>query len=503
MPSFLHLSSLLLFSSSCLCIPLSLNPSRNAVHNLQRRCGPVAEFYNQKASDWNSNGLDAWLDAWWTTHQADITANSRGFAGAFGRWAVGNPDWSCRDDGSSSNCDFDTCNDDILNAKGNETRQAYYVMQSVNRLHSYFSGLSQAFQTASIAAALSKDSWATTFYKDKDVKSVTALKEILNAATTVVGIGAAFAGLAPAPVGVGVGAASALFAGAVGAAVPLLGTHQDDTLQRSADLGSVLGKIVQEAMKGFISANNILMHGDSFESTGDIRAYLRDGLFLDFGGVDKVAVIEQMNAMLLGQAVNALWRTQKVFIVGGGACGDNQGIGSGPQESSICRDGKAWYLYWWEEPEGLKLSRSRYGWMSAPMGADKLGKGDYEGVTVADVINSSLDAYTAARYAYTPTTAAARARDALTSGRANPGTAGAAWEGVFTIPVCDVGWAVTGDIPDKQYILQPLGKKYRPHWCGAVCSGDAQTTSEWIEASNMGGFESPKFLCDDDDDVPY
>lgn len=225
MPSILYLSSILLFFSSCLSIPLSLNPSRNAVHNLHRRCGPVAEFYNQKASDWNTNGLDGWLNAWWTTHQADINANSRGFAGAFGRWAVGNPDWSCRDDGSSSNCDFDTCNDDILNAKGNETRQAYYVMQSVNRLHSYFSGLSEAFQTASITAALSKDSWATTFYKDKDVKSVTALKEILNAATTVVGIGAAFAGLAPAPVGVGVGAASALFAGAVGAAVPLLGAQ--------------------------------------------------------------------------------------------------------------------------------------------------------------------------------------------------------------------------------------------------------------------------------------
>ncbi|KAI4176712.1 MAG: hypothetical protein LQ346_007828 [Caloplaca aetnensis] len=501
MPSILYLSFLFLFTSSCLSVPLSGNPSSNAVHNLHRRCGPVAEFYNQKASDWNANNLDGWLDTWWATHQTDIAANSKGFAGAFGRWAVGNPDWSCRDDGSSSNCDFDICNDDILNAKGNETRQAYYVMESVNRLHSYFAGLSQAFQTASIAAALSKDSWATMFYKDKDVKSVTALKEVLNVATTVIGIGAAFAALAPAGVGIGVGAAGALFSGAVGAAIPLLGTHQDDTLQKSADLGGILGNIVLEAMKGFISANNILMHGDSFENTGDIRAYLKDGLFLNFGGVDKVAVIEKMNAMLLGQAVNALWRTQKVFIMGGGACGDNQGIGSGPQEIGVCLDGKAWYLYWWEEPDGIRLSKHRYGWTSAPMGADQLGQGDFAGVTVADVIASSLSAHTVANHTYTPTTALARAHDAIASGRGiNPG---AAWEGVFTIPVCDVGWAVAGDIAEKAYILQPLGEDYRPRWCGPVCGGDAGATRAWIEAAGMAGFESPREECEDEDDVGY
>lgn len=98
-------------------------------------------------------------------------------------------------------------------------------MEAINRLHTYFTGLSQAFQTASIATALSKDSWATTFYKDKDVKSVTALKEVLNAATAVVGVTAAFAGLASADVGAAAGAASALFAGAVGAAISLIGTQ--------------------------------------------------------------------------------------------------------------------------------------------------------------------------------------------------------------------------------------------------------------------------------------
>lgn len=157
---------------------------------------------------------------------------------------------------------------------------------------------------------------------------------------------------------------------------------QDDTLKKSADLGAVLSRRVLESLKSFISANNILMHGDSFKNTGNIRTYLKDGLFLDFGGVDKVQVIDSMNAFITGQAINALWRTQKVFVMGGGACGDGQGIGEGPQGMSICRDGKAWYLYWWEEPGGIRLSKSRYGWTSAPMGSDKLGQGDYAGVTI-------------------------------------------------------------------------------------------------------------------------
>ncbi|KAI4092249.1 MAG: hypothetical protein LQ344_003607 [Seirophora lacunosa] len=501
MASVLHLFPFLLILPSCLSVPLSADTVKRSdlspAYGLHRRCGPVAQFYGQKRSDWAKYDLDGWLEAWWTSHESDIASNSKGFAGAFGEWAIGHPDWSCRDDGSSDDCDFYPCNNEILNANGNETRQAYYTMESINRLHEYFAGLSEAFQIASIATALSKDSWATTFYKDKDLKSVTVLKEVLNAATVAVGGAAAFAGLAGVGAGVAAGAATALFAGGVGAASPLLGTHQDDTFQKSADLGGILGKIVLEAMKGFISANNILMHGDSFKDTGDIRTYLKDGLFLDFEPADKIQVIDRMNAMLVGQAVNALYRTQKVFIMGGGACGDNQGIGEGPQDRSICRDGKAWYLYWWEEPGGIILNKHRYGWTSAPLGSDKLGQGDFAG----DIINSSLDAYAEAKYSYGADTAAARAQDAIQSGWGNPGAAGASWEGVFTIPVCDVGWAVAGDIADKKYILQPLGKDYRPHWCGAVCSGDVQTTKDFIAAANMNNFQSPRFACEEE--PPY
>ncbi|KAI4166226.1 MAG: hypothetical protein LQ342_000112 [Letrouitia transgressa] len=466
------------------------------VKSLRRRCGPVSQYYNQKKTDWQQYGLDVWLDNWMIAHAGDIQTNSWGFAGAFGQWALGNPDWSCRDDGSDSDCDFNACDSRVLNRKKNETRQAYYVLESTNRLHAYFQGLSEAFSTAAIASALSKDEWALTFYKDKDDKSVTALKEILNAATTVVGIGTAFAGLAGPEAGAAASAGNALFAGLVGAATPLIGQHKNDVFEKSADLGGILGKIVTESMKAFTAANNALMHGDNFVNTGDIRTYMAQGLFVNFAGVDKNGVIDVVNNILVGSAINQLWRQQKVFIMGGGPCGDNT-LGPGPSNAMLCRDGKAWFLYYWEEPGGLVLNSHKWGWTNPPPGFDKLGQGDYEGVKVEEIIASSLDAYIVAGFNYNSETAANRVVESLKLGL-DPGAKGAAWEGTFTIPVCDIGWAMTADVKDKGYILQPYGKDFRPHWCGLVCKGDAQTTKDFIAAAQMNNFQSPKHMCGDD-----
>lgn len=122
---------------------------------------------------------------------------------------------------------------------------------------------------------------------------------------------------------------------------------QDDTFKKSADLGGILAQIVLGAIEGYTSANNVLMHGQNYDGTGDLRAYFKGGMFVAFPGIDKNNVTNTVNQFLIGQAVNQLYRVQKIFIMGGGACGDNQGIGSGPQDSMVCRDGKAWYLYYW------------------------------------------------------------------------------------------------------------------------------------------------------------
>ena len=188
-----------------------------------KRCGAVGRYYGQHTGDWNTYKTGPWLDNWWGNQSKLISSNPAGFAGAFGQWAMGNPDWSCRDDGSDSDCDLSLCDNRVLNNRGKDVRPAYYVLESVNRLHTYFTGLSEAFTTAALGAALAKDSWATTFYTDKDDKSVTALREVLNAVSMVVGIGAAFAGLAGPATAALAGAGAAIVSGASGATSAVVG----------------------------------------------------------------------------------------------------------------------------------------------------------------------------------------------------------------------------------------------------------------------------------------
>ena len=68
-------------------------------------------------------------------------------------------------------------------------------MESMTRLHNYFTGLREAFTVSSVGAALSKDGWAEMFYVDKDVKDALSLREALNAVAIVVGIVCALGGI--------------------------------------------------------------------------------------------------------------------------------------------------------------------------------------------------------------------------------------------------------------------------------------------------------------------
>lgn len=213
-----------------------------------------------------------------------------------------------------------------------------------------------------------------------------------------------------------------------------------------------------------------------------------------------------MNTLLTGQAINQIWRQQKVYIMGGGRCGDNQGIGSGPKEAVYCResDNTAWYLYHWEDYYSIKTALdTHYGLVRHPHGMYKLGTGDYSAVNITDVIKSSLRAYEVAAYNYTPTFALDRAKSAMQQ-NINPLKEGPSWEGIFTVPVCNISEVANSKLEDdpkyyeKSKILKPYTTKrheQRPWWCGPICDGDLIKTKYWIEASNMHGFESFHHKC--------
>ena len=86
--------------------------------------------------------------------------------------------------------------------------------------------------------------------------------------------------------------------------------------------------------------------------------------------------------MFMTTTINYLYKQQKIFIVGGGPCNDTGGIGTGPQESKYCRDGKAWYLFFWKEYGGFNLGKKEWGDVESPPGVDQLSTGDYGNLTV-------------------------------------------------------------------------------------------------------------------------
>lgn len=96
---------------------------------------------------------------------------------------------------------------------GDDIRNAYYVLELVNRLHAHFTGISEAFEISVMASALSKDTWALIFYRDKESQSVAVIKEVFNAAGILAGIIASLAALDTGLIAVIGGVIASLFNG--------------------------------------------------------------------------------------------------------------------------------------------------------------------------------------------------------------------------------------------------------------------------------------------------
>ena len=169
---------------------------------------------------------------------------------------------------------------------------------------------------------------------------------------------------------------------------------------------------------------------------------------------------------------------------------------------------------------GINLGKGQWGYVTSPPGLNLLGIGDFARANISvqacalaplltslisspnldkqDIISSSLDAYNVAVYNYTYDLGRERIQQAVANGTQQFQVAGAAWEGIFTIPVCDVGWTIntTVNIHKKSVILQPYGVNKLLQFCNkAMCGDDAQRTTDFLAAANMKGFLSPHVYC--------
>ncbi|KAI9804196.1 MAG: hypothetical protein M1825_001598 [Sarcosagium campestre] len=471
----------------------------NGTSSAEFACGPVEQFFYPTPEKWQASNTGPWLDTWWTQNSPRF-AQRKGFSSLFGASFLGNPGWTCQDDGSVDNCDLDPCDQPKLNNAGKETEPAYYVLQSVRNLHSYFLGLKDSFQVGGIFASLQKDDWAYTYYKDKNDVDMGATNQLFSGLLSAVGVVASFAAPFGPSTNLLVGSASAIFAGAISATrLQVTKVSGNDTPVKGADMGAKLAQIFLKATTNLITANNALMNGEKY-GDADIREYIKDGKFVESGDVDATATIARANTLLASTAINYLWKQQKIFIMGGGPCDDSAGVGSGPQEAKLCRDGKAWYLFYWREYGGIQFGKKHWGNVDIPPGLTDLNA---EGITIQDIIGASVDAYKIAGLDYSPDMHLNRTQQALSDASIAPNVGGPSWEGTFTIPVCDITPILNIDgknFPKKDVILQPYGAKKVPQWCAPICAGpngsaDFETTQRWVEAAQMKNFQSFQAYC--------
>jgi hypothetical protein len=133
-------------------------------------------------------------------------------------------------------------------------------------------------------------------------------------------------------VGIAKGAATAIFGGAIGATITAISASNPggNNFQHASEVSSAIGNVIQSSLSNLINENNLLMAGGTFDNNGTgIANFLTGGGFLN-ASVNEVSTTQGYNTMIQGMAINQLWRQNKIFVMGGGKCGDNQGIGNGP-----------------------------------------------------------------------------------------------------------------------------------------------------------------------------
>lgn len=513
----------------CFCVAAHPSPPHN-VTSVERGENPinctVEQFWNPNLptpKDWYEHDMNKRLRAWWAEHEEDIKAH--GFAAAVGIWALDTPDFDCRLGGSDANCDFQvSCEYPSLNRMSeDDARFAYYLLKSIQKVHAYFNDQVKAIGTAALDAAFRKDGFAYHFDHNEQ-RDLGALGLILGISQMLFSLGAAVTPAAPFVLaenilmaGVYTGAANNLFGGLNNILLRALEKEPADQGVKAAELGIKMGRTFMEISKQLVIMNDVLMKGESVSDLGDMRKMLESGLWLSYDGFDRIKMIEAFSDRLTAQAINILWRAQKVFIIGGGQCGDGQGVGTGPSDGVWCRDSDntAWYLYHWQDYHGLPtLFDDQYGYIMWPHGMHDLGKGDYVRITVKDVIESSVRTYEAQKAAapsgfmeFKQTAQSeldAAIKDFMSGRSFLEDTVRAPF--VFTIPVANISKAANGIPTDppihlkgkilRPYTTKPKDHQHRAHFCGPIAEGDLSVTKHWMDAANMHGFMSPVHKCE-------
>ncbi|KAF9893505.1 hypothetical protein FE257_010817 [Aspergillus nanangensis] len=494
--------------------PAVPGPSNSTVPIPHRNSTGCVDLTNLKPEDWEAFETSNWLDNWWNANQQAIAQN--GFISTFGELILGDSTWTCALGGT---CNV-TCvpmqavsaSQDSLQARqavtsndpANAAQAGGNVAASVQNLHEQFDTLRLVLATAGTLTNADLNSVVENFWRNPDNSGID-MSEGLRSFATVVGLAACFA---TGGVAIPAAAGSAIVSGAITLGLGAM-PSTDARFTKAADVGSLLTDFMANSALTMDSMYRQIAHGGKLQGTDvDVRTMLTNGTYLDeHAGEMATMIADSMRSVI----INHLWREQRVFIIGGASCAESQGIGSTGSHEGYeilywCDpEGKAWYLYSMEIQHENADPQVTY--VGRPWGADRMGENPYflshggtgrvwESLNPWNAIISSVKSYKVAGSNYTSDTWSGRLDDMFRAGT-NPWMEGNAMEGLWTIPTCDVSWAVNSDIAHKDAILYPYGWDMTPKWCGWICENDEQKTRDFYKSANL------LLNSENDNDFPF
>ncbi|PUU81690.1 hypothetical protein B9Z19DRAFT_1121831 [Tuber borchii] len=425
---------------------------------------------------WMAEDVDQKLKGWWESIPDRTSKNFVSeFGGAFGDFAH---NLACGVD-TEDQCVNPSCK---VFLDANAPKWTYFVRVAISNLNRNMRLIHDGIGDGQMDFEALREDVAQSFlpWKDSRTKLQKAAPWITAALSTIAGfvpLGAAVGGvirILPQALAAGASTAGAAFGGGVFAEIA-----QDPAIkpiiQRMVQLKE-MGKFVADycstAREILGNWSTVIFSGGEDKSGSDIFVYLRGGRFVLHDEWTRSDLENFFKKRLVAWFVNSEIRAHtKTFIL----CAN-----STDPESVVCPS-EAKYI----TSNGTRVC-SLYrlndkGELKDLIAVDKLKQPQYN-ITAQDMIQSSVEVYLANGLNYTAEDLTSRLETSATLPSDQQWFAqGAAGEGAFTIPVCDVG--------DHTELMGSA----MPCCCGVGC----QDTKSFMESANMGSFNPVEKKCEE------
>ena len=262
----------------------------------------------------------------------------------------------------------------------------------------------------------------------------------------------------------GIGGFGPVAGGAVGVASqyfqPLEDQTRDSGIRELNDVILNYSQTAREAIDGFATT---IFFGCADVNKRTVVDYVRDGSLLDLDLIPPQPQVEKFyKSTLVVRIANAGWRSEPISVISTST--ESSSLHDYPASSSYTSPNttRTYTPYWY-----------RKGKLIAPPAILVLN-GSLYGIKASQIAEASARAWEVAGNNYTEKVALKRMYTALRSnGSLTPFQDGAGWEGVFSLPVCDIG--------TRPKWLDDYSGKILPCCCGKDC----KDTREFVELAHL------------------